>query len=135
MPLDDTFMAKFTAGTLQPFHHRDHLRMTFLSLRRLGVEAAIPAVADGIRFYAGANGAPRKYHQTLTRFWVLAVALTMELHPAASVEELLDRHPQLLDKDLPLRHWSREVLFSDEARAQWLEPDLRGVPLPAGMVR
>jgi hypothetical protein len=27
-------------------------------------------------------------------------------------------------RDLPLRHWSRERLFSVEARHGWVEPDL-----------
>ena len=31
--------------------------------------------------------------------------------------------PELADKDLPLKYYSRERLFSDEARAEWVEPD------------
>ena len=40
----------------------------------------------------------------------------------ASSSELLDRCPELADKDLPLKYYSRERLFSDEARAGWIEP-------------
>jgi hypothetical protein len=28
------------------------------------------------------------------------------------------------DRDLPLRHWSRELLMSKAARLGWVEPDL-----------
>jgi hypothetical protein len=45
-----------------------------------------------------------------------------------TLDSTLERHPMLLDKALPLRHWSREALFSDAARAAWAEPDI--LPLP-----
>jgi hypothetical protein len=36
---------------------------------------------------------------------------------------VLRAHPALADKELPLQYYSRERLFSDEARAAWVEPD------------
>jgi len=33
----------------------------------------------------------------------------------------------LLDKGLPMRHWSRAAMFGPEARVRWVDPDL--VPL------
>lgn len=41
-----------------------------------------------------------------------------------SYDELLRRCPELADKDLPLRYYSRERFFGDDARAGWIEPDL-----------
>ena len=33
---------------------------------------------------------------------------------------------ELYDKDHPLKFYSRELLFSDRARAEYVEPDLNG---------
>ena len=37
--------------------------------------------------------------------------------------ELLETHPELADKDLPLQYYSRERLFSEEARTIWVPPE------------
>lgn len=123
---DQEFLHAFETGHLSPadFHHRDHLRLAWLQVGRLGVAGAADAVAAGIRRFAAAHGQHRLYHETLTRFWVRLVAHASE----PTFEGTLERHPMLLSKELPLRHWSRESLFSDAARGAWLEPDL--APLP-----
>jgi len=125
---DVEFLDAFESGALSTaqFHHRDHLRLAWLQVDRLGLEGAAAAVSAGIRGFAAEHGLDRLYHETLTRFWVRIVA-----HAAApTFEETLNRHPLLLDNGLPLRHWSREVLFGDAARAAWVEPDLAPLPFP-----
>jgi hypothetical protein len=123
---DQEFLDAFESGHLSPagFHHRDHLRLAWLQVNRLGLEAGAAAVAGGIRRYAEAHGHHRLYHQTLTRFWVRIVAHALQ----PTFEATLLRHPMLLRKDLPLQHWSRETLYGDAAREAWIDPDL--TPLP-----
>jgi hypothetical protein len=125
---DQEFLDAFVSGGLSTaqFHHRDHLRLAWLQVDRLGLEAAAVAVAVGIRGFAASYGLAGLYHETLTRFWVRIVAHAS----AASFEETLERHPLLLDKELPLRHWRGETLFGDAARAAWVEPDLQPLPFP-----
>jgi hypothetical protein len=60
------------------------------------------------------NTAASGYHETLTRLWLHAIAS----HHAAHGEL------PLASPAWPLRHDSRERLFSAQARAGWLEPDL-----------
>lgn len=127
---DDAFLDAFSNGTLKPFRHRDHLRLTRLHLLALG-PAGMPAIAAGIRAYAAANGARDKYHETITRFWVTVMASAMELHPGLSFDELLRAHRELEDPSLPFRHWSRARLTGAEARARWVVPDL--LPLPVAL--
>jgi hypothetical protein len=43
-------------------------------------------------------------------------------------QEFLAAYPLLLDKNTPLRHWSREAMFAPDARAAWREPDLVALP-------
>jgi hypothetical protein len=111
------------------FGHRDHLRVAWLLLARVGVAAGAEAFVAGLRRFAAAHGASDKYHETLTRFWLRLVAHAMGERPElAHPDAFLDAFPLLLEKALAERHWSREVLWSDTARREFVEPDL--LPLP-----
>ncbi len=106
------------------FGHRDHLQLTWAYLRGGQGERVLPF----LRRMAESHGEPEKLNVTLTRFWVDATAHAIGATGPTSFDELLERVPHLLDKELPLRHWSREALFSPQARAGWVEPDLRALP-------
>lgn len=43
----------------------------------------------------------------------------------------IERNPELLDSRIMLTHYSAEVLFSDEARARFVDPDIQPIP-PGG---
>lgn len=88
-----------------------------------------------IRAYNEATGVPnsdtRGYHETITLASLRATAAFlggvpsgMALHAACNA--LLDS--PVGRKDWMLTHWSRERLFSVEARRSWVGPDL--APLP-----
>jgi hypothetical protein len=127
---DEEFLAAFTAGLIpnQDFHHRDHLRLAWIQVRRLGLERASDAVAGAIRQFASRHGHADRYHETMTRFWLRVVGLGINRHPTLPFEDLLAAEPHLLDKNLPYRHWSRERMGRDDARRHWVEPDLRLMP-------
>jgi len=127
---DEQFLAAFTAGRIanQDFHHRDHLRLAWIQIRRLGVDQASEAVTAAIRQFAARHGHGDRYHETMTRFWLRVVGMGITRHPTLPFNELLAAEPHLLDKNLPYRHWSRDRMGSDDARQQWVEPDLRLMP-------
>lgn len=78
----------------------------------------------------GVNDATQGYHETITQAFIIAVRTAL----ARSGEGgLVDRVNALLladegRRDWPLRFYSRDLLFSSEARLGWLAPDL--APLP-----
>jgi hypothetical protein len=127
---DEQFLAAFEAGKIanQDFHHRDHLRLAWIQIRRLGLEQASDAVTGGIRRFAAHHGHADRYHETMTRFWVRAVGMGINRHTTLAFDDLLAAESHLLDKNLPYRHWSRERIGSDEARRHWVEPDARPIP-------
>ena len=127
---DEQFLAAFEAGKIanQDFHHRDHLRLAWIQIRRLGLEQASDAVTGGIRRFAAHHGHANRYHETMTRFWVRVVGMGINRHTTLAFDDLLAAEPHLLDKNLPYRHWSRERMGSDEARRHWVEPDTRPIP-------
>jgi len=130
-PEDDAFVAAFHSGQIanQSFHHRDHLRLAWVQIRRLGLERASEVVTTGIRRFAAHHGSADRYNDTMTRFWLRLVGLGISRHPELSFEQLLATEPHLLDKSLPFKHWSRERLTGQEAKHGWVDPDL--IQLPA----
>ena len=121
---DEQFLAVFEDGTLEPFHHRDHLRMTWLYLRAHGQEDAERRVADGIQRFAAAHGQAQMYHVTLTRAWLALMEAALRRTPAGTFEEFAATHADLLDKDRIYRHYRKETLAGAEARARWVPPEL-----------
>ena len=128
---DLEFIRAFETGALpnSAFHHRDHLRLAWLYLRRDGAEAGTREVLDGIRHFATAHGAADRFHETLTRFWVRLVQHLLDAFPRVErFDDLLVRYPPALDKTMVYRHYRPESLASPAARSAWVEPDL--LPLP-----
>lgn len=108
---DDAFIEAVEDGSLDAdaFGHREHLRLAWLLVRRDGREAGSARACAAIRAFAAIHGAPDRYQQPLTRFWLIAVA-----HDAArpgspdTFEAFLEIHPRLLRGDLR-RHWTPRV--------------------------
>ena len=87
-----------------------------------------------IRAFNEATGTPNTdtggYHETITLASLAAVRAALAEAPSRPLYEILDR---LLDLPLGdskwlLDYWSRERLFSVEARRRWLPPDLKPLP-------
>jgi hypothetical protein len=131
MTPNDEFLRAFFSVSLPPseFRHRDHLRLAWLAVRRHGAGAAEEVVTAGIQRFAEHNIYGPLYHDTMTRFWVRLVAHAVSDRPEiASFEEFLAAYPLLLNKNTPLRHWSRDAMFGTDARMGWREPDLVTLP-------
>jgi hypothetical protein len=110
------------------FGHREHLELAWTYLRLYPIEEAESVMTAAIRHIAQRHGAEQKYHQTITRAWLQFVAVHMQRWGAESFEEFIERNPELLDGKLVEHFYSRELIFSDCARAVWVDPDLRPLP-------
>jgi hypothetical protein len=106
---DRAFIEAFEGGRIAPadFHHADHVRLALAYLRNsASVAEATDRMADALRAFAGAAGHADKYHHTMTVAWVRLVA-------------------RLLDKELLRTYYTRDRLFSRDARDRWIEPDIQ----------
>jgi hypothetical protein len=110
--------------------HRDRVELTWRMLDRFGHDDACQEVTEGLRQIASAHGRPERYHETITQFWIRLLAHIKRRSPdAVTFDAMVRDHPFVLDKDLPERHWTREVLFgTGKARSSWVEPDRLAVP-------
>jgi hypothetical protein len=118
-----------TAGR---FGHRQHIHLTWLAVRRYGTGPAVALVSDGIRRTARYAGAPQKYHATVSRAWVELVGYHAAEHPDADFDTFVADNPALLDKRLLTRFYRSSTLATPAAKAGWVEPDLRPIPVQSG---
>ena len=126
---DEQFARAFERGEIAPaeLDHRAHVRVAWVYLREgPSVEAATSRMREGITRVAAAANASQKYHETITVLWMQLLADAAARVPQpCELTELFERCPELADKDLPLKYYSRERLFSEEARASWVPPEER----------
>ena len=66
------------------------------------------------------------YHETLTVFWMRTIFDFLESQKEKSFVETANKMLEVCgDKDLPLKYYSRDFLFSDVARKNFVEGDLQ----------
>ncbi len=92
-------------------------------------------MSDGIHWLNDAHGTPNTetsgYHETITVFWLRTVdEYLVKTGRGKGLAELANGLLEFCDDTrLPLKHYSRERLFSVEARMHLVEPDLEDFAL------
>jgi hypothetical protein len=111
--------------------HAAHLTVALRHLLQYDPREATERMRRGIKRYNAAHGVVATptggYHETLTLFWLRVVRSFLEggRNEARSLVSLANELAASADRELPLSHYTRERLFSTEARASWVEPDLK----------
>src|SRR5918993_297801 len=125
---DEAFARAFEGGRVSPeqFDHVAHLRVAWVYLREAGsADTALPRIREAIQRFAAAAGAAQKYHETITVVWMrLLEDARAGVAQPCELAELVTQRPELADKNLPLKYYSREHLFSDQARQAYVPPDI-----------
>ena len=113
--------------------HAAHLTVALWNLLQFDWPEAVERVRRGIKRYNAAHGIVTTptggYHETLTVFWLRHVRAFLEAgrNEARSLVALANELVSTADRNLPLEHYTRGLLFSPEARAGWVEPDLKPI--------
>ncbi len=128
---DAEFIDKFESQTLDPtdFNHAGHLRLAWLYLRRYDLETAIALISRGITAYADSLGAADKYHVTITDAMMRIVSARMQGAQDKNWRSFLHRNADLAEDAVAVlcQYFSRDRLFSDEARLSLLAPDIKPI--------
>jgi hypothetical protein len=110
-----------------------HIRTAFVFLQRFSLDEAHLRMRAGIIRLNERHGlvetSARGYFETLTRVWLVLVADARRRTAAGDSCALLLAAPELMDRSLPLRHYSRAVLAETRARALFVPPDLAPLPV------
>jgi len=129
---DRGFLRAFEAGDVRPadFSHRAHIRLAYIYLSEHRVDAAHQLMRQALLSFLKHHGIEAaKYHETMTRAWIMAVRHFMEKTAASeSADAFIEQNPRMLDAKIMMTHYSASVLFSIEARAQFVEPNLDPIP-------
>lgn len=126
----------FRAGILpkSEWTHEAHLKVGLWYVLHTQPDQVLGTLKTAICRYnllcGVANTETSGYHETLTCFYLgLIQHFVSTIDPPHPVEDLdLDHLAQALiahygDRQLPLRYWNADRLFSAVARGQWIPPD------------
>ncbi|HET9624765.1 MAG TPA: GNAT family N-acetyltransferase [Kofleriaceae bacterium] len=129
---DDALWIAFAERTLPAaqWTHLAHVRVAWLHLARYELDDAHLRMRAGIVRLNAVHGLvelpTRGYHETITRVWLVLIAAARRANPGRDSLDFLAAHG--LERDTPLRYYSRERLFSLAARACFVAPDLAELP-------
>jgi hypothetical protein len=132
----EAFICDFEACKLTQarWTHHAHLAVGFWYLLHHTPAEALNVVRERIKYSNEAMGKANTetggYHETITRAYLGAIQDYLEQNknrPTLETLILLLASP-LGSNEWPLKYYSRDRLFSVQARKAWVEPDL--LPLP-----
>jgi len=110
----------------QAFGHEAHVYVAWCYLQRFDLLTSIDRFRSALLALTAKMGAPDKYHETITWFYLIAVAERAEGTASTdwavfkqSNADLFERAPGIIQ-----RYYSDERLFSALARRTFLLPDL-----------
>jgi hypothetical protein len=133
----DEIVLGFLACTLpkSQWTHHAHLRVGLWHVLEHGAGQALGMLRARISAYNESTGVQNTdssgYHETITRLYIgLIDAFARAVDRARPFDELAgELIARYGDSELPLRYYSRERLFSVQARRFWLPPDRTPLPV------
>lgn len=120
----------FETGTISrtDWNHAGHLTVALYYLTHHDFDAAYAKMRDGIfnllKAFEIDLSKEMPYHETLTVFWLKTVGDFRKTKNGCSIIKICNELTEKFDKDFPLKFYTRERLFSDEARAKFITGDL-----------
>ena len=109
------------------WRHAEHLTVALFYLWHHNFEYSLVKIRDGIFNLLKAFEVDLRkempYHETLTIFWLKTVEDFKNSKNGCSMVEVCNELIEKFDKDYPLRFYTRELLFSDKARTEFVEPN------------
>lgn len=111
------------------WRHAEHLTMAMHYALHNDFDESLNKMRSGILklndFHGVVTTNERGYHETLTVIWTRAVFDYVKANPNKSLLDTANEIIEKFDKDYPLEFYSRDRLFSVEARYRFVEPDLK----------
>lgn len=124
----EELVESFENGTIsrEAWGHTEHLAVGFYYVWNNDFNTALSKMRLGIFNLLKAFGIDTSkespYHETLTHFWIKLLAENKD-HAKSLIENCVEIIGKF-DKNYPSNYYSRELLFSAEARRRFVEPDL-----------
>ena len=132
--LDDEttrLVRRFEDGTLPDFPHEAHVRVGWAYASTRPLLEAVACMGDGIRRMAASQGAPDKYHETITWAFMFLIhervaRARIDGHVDDAWDAFARANADLFERKLLGRYYSPEALGSAVARRTFVLPDRTG---------
>ena len=125
---DIAFEKQFKSCELSPsiFSHEAHLRLAWIHICKYGIKQALKNIETDLKKFVVYHGAETKYHQTITIVAINAVHYFMQQSNSNSFKTFICEYPELINnfKALVNSHYTFNIFTSEEARKEFIEPDL-----------
>lgn len=125
---DQEFEEKFKDCTLSSvlFTHEAHLRLSYIYIRKYGLDIAIKDLCEQIDNFDQKFGDGTKFNKTVTIASAQILYHFINKTKTSNFRELLDEFPVLKNDFLGLlkSHYTLDIFKSKKARQEYLEPDL-----------
>lgn len=113
--------------SIENWSHFNRLRLVYFSLKNYGYEKTIDQsgwLCVSWNKYKNTIGHSHLWNYTLTKFWVDQIFSLMLKTPKMNFAQLYAEYDFLSDGNLHKKSYTNEVLFSDKARSEWVEPNI-----------
>lgn len=120
----------FENGTIarEDWRHAEHLIVALYYISNYGYNTAYNKMREGIfnllKAFEVDLSKEMPYHETLTVFWLKTVDEFRKSKNDCSTVEICNELITRFGKNYPLKFYSREILFSDEARKEFIKGDI-----------
>lgn len=137
MEIDKQFLEDFQTGVL-PFEqwtHAAHIRMAYLVCRSsTNFQEALERIRQGIQHFNGLHASKLKigFHESMTRLWAILVWNATQKCNRTSIDDskkFIEQNSHLMDSSLWKQYYSPTLMFSSEAKSQFIEPDLQAISI------
>ena len=125
---DSEFEKLFKSCKFNPseFTHEAHLRLAWININKYGIEQAEKSIQELLQNYVEYLGAKGKYNTTLTIAATKAVYHFMLKSDTKNFKDFIVQYPRLKTnfKELMAFHYNIDILNSERAKSEFLEPDI-----------
>lgn len=136
MQSDTQFLQDFQTGVL-PFEqwtHAAHIRMAYLVCQSsVNFEEALERIRQGIQHFNGLHASKLKigFHESMTRLWATLVWNAVQTFSATHSDSsaFIEQNNHLMDSSLWKQYYSPTLMFSPEAKKDFIEPDLKSISI------
>jgi transketolase len=132
---DEDFLAQFesTEWPYLEWHHRQHIKVAYLYLRKYPFAQAQARIRERIKAFNAAKKVPESltggYHDTMTQAWLHLVHFTLcEYGAAADADTFYEQHPQLWRHKSLRFYYTKEHFLTKEAKEKFVAPDITPFP-------
>jgi len=128
----ESLVTRFEARQLSKpeWTHSAHLILAICYSTSCSSEEAIDRARENISKFNLSVGTENTdtggYHESITKFWIWVAKEYLKDNQFDSLTQTCNSfiNSEFACRELPLRYYTKDVLFSVEARHNWVEPDI-----------